>query len=187
MPTPEDNTTDNFLAYFNTQDTNNLMNKVFCPDNAPLGIPSVGLTDEGPQFVGAAEVQGLFQQLFVSFPDITLTQLYERLYSKVGPTRIAFQARIRARQDQPWFQKGDPHFSPPISDIVPDKVHLTHLPACVILTFDANSLVTNWTIYFDRYRMAQQLTPGFPSSTSLANSLASLARSLASLGGGRGP
>jgi hypothetical protein len=189
MPTT-DQTIDSFLTLFDGHNTDGLMNNVFCPDSADHKTPSVGLTHDGPQFVGADKVKVLFIQLFASFPDISLTPLTQndyRLYSKTGPIRIGFQARIKATHDLPWFPRGHDYFSPPISEIAPDKVHLTHLPACTVFTFNANALVTNWTIYFDRYRMAQQLTPGFPTSTSLANSLAALAHSLASLGEGRRP
>src|ERR1700687_4380838 len=112
MPTA-DQTTDSFLTFFNGHDRDSLMTNVFCPDGVDHNqkIPSVGLTHDGPQFLGADQVKDLFTKLFESFPDISLTPLTHtdyRLYSKTGPTRIAFQARIRATHDQPWFAKNHP-------------------------------------------------------------------------------
>ena len=189
MPTA-DQTINNFLALFNGHDKKGLMTSAFSPDSADHKTPSVGLTHDGPQFLGATAVEMLITQIFKSFPDIALTILADipdRLYSQNGPTRVALQGRLAATHEENWFPIGHKHYSPPISDIHPDKVQLFKVPVCAVFTLDANNLISNWTLYFDRYRMAQQLWPGFPSSTSLANSLASVAQSLLSLGEGRKP
>ena len=183
MPTA-DEAINSFLKLFNAHDKAGVM-KTFCPNGANNKIPSVGLTHDGPQFLGAAKVEMLITQMFTSFPDIALTPLDDipdRLYSRKGPTRVALQGRLAAAHEEDWFPTGHPHYSPPISDIHPDKVQSFKVPVCAVFTLDDNNLISNWTLYFDRYRMAQQLTPGFSSPTSLANSLASVAQSLLSLG-----
>jgi hypothetical protein len=192
-PTSPDNAVDLFLQYFNAHDTANVMT-VFCADtpaNPPPpklpDIPTVGLAHDGPQFKGRDLIETLFIRLFKSFPDISLAPLpgLTRLYSQSGPTRIAFQAKIIGTHDDKWFEKshpkyGDKLYSPPISDIDPDQLHAMNLAACPIFALDASYLITNWTIYFDRYRMWRQLQPDQLSKPALMGNLLNLASSFAS-------
>jgi hypothetical protein len=166
MPKP-DQTLDDFLRvvndphYGNYQNVNYLLTNVFCPNDPSHLIPSVGLTDYGPQFVGAPEVGVLFRRLFVTFKDFKLEQLVgpPRYYDdKAKITAIVIQARLSGTHTGPWFPKGNPHYSPPLSDIDPPKNKFTDLPACAVFSFDANGLIANIAIYFDRDRMARELS-----------------------------
>lgn len=145
----------------NYQNANNLVTTYFCPDS-PAGnpvIPSVGLTNYGPLFVGQNDVIGLFAQIFRSFPNdfrFAPVTWSPRLYSSSGD-EIAIQVWMSGTQEQPWFPNGNPHFSPPISNIAPAGNKQMNLPACAVLTFGANSQIANLAIYFDRYRMNEQL------------------------------
>ena len=139
-----------------------LMGHVFCADTGTL--PCVGITDYGPQFIGAPDVQRLFTQLFTSFPDLSMnpTPPPTRFYS-TDQTGISIQATLAGTQVAEWFPKGDAHYSPPLSGITPDKIYLMKVPACAVFTFDAAGPAANHivkiSIYTDRHRMARQLTP----------------------------
>jgi hypothetical protein len=120
----------------------------------------VGVTNYGPQFVGHAEVQKLFRQLFFSFPDITLTEQpgSPRLFSG-DKTTIGIQAVLAGSHQGVWFAKGTPYYSPPLSNIAPDATRMMHLDACAVFTFDKEHKIFHIAIYFDRYLMAQHLAP----------------------------
>jgi hypothetical protein len=163
MANPADPTLDNFFKALNDptfspnyHSVNYLMANIFCPDTGVL--PCVGITDYGPQFNGAGDVAGLFTQIFSSFPDFTLTPIPPRLYSGDGLT-IGVQGTLGGTQAADWFSKGHKHYSPPISGITPDKIHLMKVPACSVFTVNAGNQITKWALYLDRYRMARQLTP----------------------------
>jgi hypothetical protein len=144
-------------------DVDHLMKRVFCPDNTSKKIPSVGITDHGPQFIGAPHVKTLFTQLFTTFPNLSLDPEPNAPYlyspSNYPTLTIAIQTTLRGTHDKEWFPKGDPHYSPPLSDIHPDRLHLMSIPACAVFSFDANAKVTHLAIYLDRYRMMRQLKP----------------------------
>jgi len=164
MPSSED-TVKEFLKVYNDKkyahyhDPEYMTNQVFCPDSATVK-PSVGLSDYGPQFVGSAEVLGLFHQIFTSFPNVLFDPLEGRpwLYSREAPPMVAIEADLTGRHDKKWFDKGHAHYSPPISWIEPDRVQHMSLAACSVFTLTADeSRIINWSMYFDRYKMHQQL------------------------------
>src|SRR5271166_4425149 len=106
-----DTTLDSFLKILNDptdpnyQDAQFLVTTYFCPDN-PAGnpsVPSVGLANYGPFFVGQNDVTALFAQIFTSFPDLEFQTVAARLYSPSGD-QIAIQAKMTGTQKQPWFQ-----------------------------------------------------------------------------------
>ena len=159
---------------------------VFCPDNPPKNptIPSVGITDHGPNFTGAAEITTLFQQLFNSFNPpqplqpgqlaLAITQYPNatgRLYSPDNqPTTIGIRAILQGTYVQPWFQKDkkkkdkDSHYSKPLSDIpvfASAQMNLNQIPGFVVFTFGDNAhpySVSQVSMYLDRYRFITDLT-----------------------------
>jgi hypothetical protein len=166
MPTP-DQTLSKFLrvlddpgpGHAHYQDVNYLVDNLFCHDNAMDRTPSVGLIDHnGPQFLGAQEVKGLFRQLFNTFPDFRLTPLVwaSRYYSPDGKG-IVIQAQLFGTFQSNWFQRPSPHYSPPLSDLAPGRNRSTDLPACAVFSFDDDGRIVNLAIYFDRDRMAREL------------------------------
>ena len=147
-----------FLKYFNAHDVPDLMNTF--GDN-----PLVGVTSYGPQFRGYSDVQRLFRQLIVSFQSLALTQqgnasppqddwLFDKTKTVVGIQMIFSGLHVAG-----WFAKATPHYSPPLSDIVPNSTHAMDLDASVIFYTDAsnNYLISRVSIYFDRYLLSQQL------------------------------
>jgi hypothetical protein len=124
-------------------------------------LPWIGIAKYGPQFQGSA-VRTLFRQLFISFPDCELAEVAPRFYlpnnSPYG-VGIAVQTTLSGSQQSAWFQQHG-YASPPISNIVPDGVHSMSVDACAVFLFDPQSfLIAQFSLYFDRYSMAQQLTP----------------------------
>jgi hypothetical protein len=67
------------------KNVNILMNDVFCPVGG--GYPWVGIANHGPQFRGA-DVRGLYEQIFTSFPD--------------GFTRMTPGSLRRLASRRPW-------------------------------------------------------------------------------------
>jgi hypothetical protein len=144
-----------------------LRDHVFCVDSGAGAnqIPWVGITNYGPQFQTAAKVHKLFVQLFTTFPDVALKPVYgaPRLYSPDGyaPFTIGIQTIFEGTQMAPWFPKGDTdgYYSPPLSDITPDRNHVTKLAACAVFSFDGQNRISQLAIYLDRYKLKTQLTP----------------------------
>ncbi len=170
----DDATLDLFFGILNDpalpayHDVDQLMKQVFCaevanPTPPPDVFPCVGITDHGPQFDGAAEVKDLFERLFGAFPDMAWTPVpgAPRLYSKndYSPKTIGSQIMVWGTHKGDWFEKGHKHYSPPLSDIHPDKVHLMRVPACAVFAFDAKHRIRQLALYMDRHRMKEQLTP----------------------------
>ena len=164
-----DKTLTDFLNYFNAQNTNHLMT-LFCKDDpGPPVIPCVGITTStvglippqagfGPTFIGTAEIKNLFDTLFTTFPDVTLTQIpgTSELYSKDLTTNIAIQTKLQGTHKDKWF-RDKKHYSKPLSDIYPASNQMT-LPACPVFTFNGTFAITQLAIYFDRYFMHYLLT-----------------------------
>lgn len=171
MATP-DRTLDDFLKGLNDSDFPHhhdvdwLMGSVFCPDNKAANqkerLPTVGITDHGPNFYGEADVAGLWKQVFTTWHDFALTPIAgsPRLYSPESqsgaPRKIAIQTWLTGTHHENWFGVGHPHHSPPLSDIEATGKR-TNLPACAVFTFDGSGRIVHMAIYLDRYRMAQQL------------------------------
>jgi hypothetical protein len=114
---------------------------LFCEDgqdNWGNPIPTVGITDHGPQFVNVADVALLFTSLFHSFPNITLQPAViphgppnypPFLFSPeaappyaYAPPTVGLQTTLTTGPFvAPWFhQSGDRHHSPPLSPITPN-------------------------------------------------------------------
>ena len=147
----------------NHHDVDYLTSKVFCAEDAQHKRPCVGITDHGPQYVGTGQVAELFRQLFKTFPDMALTvvpgapRLDSR--SKYSPRTTAVQTTLSGTHAAKWFPQGHQFYSPPLSNIHPDKVHAMKIPACAVFSFDDHERISHLAIYLDRYRMMQQLTP----------------------------
>ena len=121
-----------------------LMNNVFCIDDAN-GNPGVGITQHGPQFMGATKVRALFQQLFTTFPDVwwaksrthpAITPV-PRLYSNdnYAPPTIGVQTTLWGTHKKPWFQD-DTNYSLPLSAIKPNN-KATEVPSFAVFSFGA--------------------------------------------------
>jgi hypothetical protein len=187
LANPNDPTLDDFFNVLNNvSDTNYhsstyLTTSVFCAEvGSPPTLPAVGITDHGPNFQGTADVKLLFDQLFTSFPDVALAPLSgaPRLYSTDGFT-IGIQTTLTGTQKDKWFKHATggqkDHYSPPLSDIKPDKIHVMVIPACAVFNFDNSNLITRLWLYLDRYRMQQQLTPP-PSAAELSEVVSAFTR-----------
>jgi len=179
-----DTTVTNFLATFNLplSGGNPLATKVgnllamFSGDaGTPPALPFVGIASHGPNFKGQVDIAGLFTKLFTSFPDLTLATLVgaPRLYSLdsyTGLQTIGVQATLRGSFQQLWFLKdpnrndSESHYSKPLSDIIPVPTNpkTAKLPGFVVfsLTGANPSLITQLSIYIDRYRFKSDLEPG---------------------------
>ncbi|HEY1943862.1 MAG TPA: hypothetical protein VGH40_17260 [Roseiarcus sp.] len=144
-------------------DVDYLIGHVFSAEDGSRKVPSVGITEHGPQYVGKAHVAELFQQLFTTFPDLTLTPLAGApwLESPGGdsPRTVGVQAVLAGRHHAKWFPQGHQFYSPPLSNIHPDKVHTMKVPAFAVFTLDGEDRISQLALYLDRYRMMQQLTP----------------------------
>src|SRR5271169_3331010 len=68
----------------NYQDSQYLIDHVFCGNDLPLPYPWVGITDHGPQFQGSAQVKILLDELFLCFDTFVLLPQV----SKVGKTPV---------------------------------------------------------------------------------------------------
>jgi hypothetical protein len=163
----------NDSTFTNHHNVDYLTGKVFCAEDASHKFPCVGITDHGPQYIGTANVAELFRQLFTTFPDLTLTPLHgaPRLESpaKYSPKTIGVQTTLTGRHHAKWFPPGHQFFSPPLSNIHPDKVHTMAIPACAIFSIDDHDRISSLALYLDRYRMMQQLTPHDAKNASLAD------------------
>jgi len=157
---------------------------LFCDDsndNWGNPIPVVGITDHDPSFIGKDDILALFQELFASFPSISLdlATLANRtmppnfppyLYSDnaYAPPTIGVQATLSTGPfRKKWFPSGNPHHSPPLSDITPNPAHPTQttLPAALIFNFGGTTATCQYpimqlSIYTDRYRFLRDLQKG---------------------------
>lgn len=159
---------DNTTAGYHTSAA--LMSTVFCKDGgvAPNQVQVLGITEHGtpmgPRFVGTLQVAGLFDQLFLSFPDVALTPIAgaQRLYSPAKDI-IAVQTDLTGSYQLKWFTKPDPRHSLPLSGLDPVVDPATGLykaikiPAVPVFTFATNK-VTNLAIYMDRYKFTTSIT-----------------------------
>jgi hypothetical protein len=149
----------------------------FCTD--AMGPPSVGITSHGPNFVSVTAVTLLFNQLFTSFPDLTLTEqngYTPRLYSATGTPTISVTTTLQGSYQSLWFSKDknkkdkDSHFSKPLSDIAPQpkSPQTTSIPAIAIFALNVTNaaapLITQLSVYMDRYRFEADLKPGADNS-----------------------
>ena len=154
-----------------------LMNNVFCPNdsNSNPTMPGVGITDHGPNFIGSTEVTKLFNQLFLSFPNLAFHQVPNnqngRLFSRDNrPVTIGTRAMLTGTFSNPWFPKDptkkdkDSHYSKPLSDIpiFQNNLQSTKTAAFVVFVFASTNypnLVSQVSIYLDRYRFMADLMP----------------------------
>jgi hypothetical protein len=153
------------------QDSQYLIDNVFCGNNLPLPYPWVGITDHGPQFQGSAAVKILFDELFLCFDTfVLLPQVSKvgknpvvpsvRLYGQGGGVNmVSVQTVLHGTYVTQWFKDGHAPASAPISGIVPDKLHVMEIPASAVFAFDNKNKVSQLAAYLDRYKLQQQLTP----------------------------
>jgi len=142
--------------------------------------PGVGIASHGPNFKGQAAIGLLFGRLFKSFPDLTLTEVNpvnRRLYSldNIGLPTIGAQTTLKGTFKSPWFSKVpgqhdvDSHYSKPLSDLVPnDQAFLvTTIQAFAIFALGAGPLITQLSVYLDRYKFKADLEPSADSAADL--------------------
>ncbi len=154
-----------------------LKNNVFCGNEVPLPYPCIGITDHGPQFAGSVAVEILLKQLFKCFSAFVLLPQVskvgapvvpsERLYSPQGASNvmISIQTVMHGTHISKWFADGTAPLSPPLSDIQPDGLHVMEIPVSAVFTFHTNHKIKQLSLYLDRYKMQQQLTPAHAVST----------------------
>jgi hypothetical protein len=181
-------TLDRFFSVFTAnsgagtyRNVNILMTDVFCADNG-AGLPWVGIARHGPQFRGAAQVRGLYEQIFRSFPDIwwgesttypDLTRV-PRLYSNDAwaPPTIGVQTTMVGTLQEPWFPDDqDPRFSLPLSGIQRATNKRADVPSFAVFVFsDAKdpTRVSQVSFYMDRYSQTRDLQPGSPTDFATA-------------------
>jgi hypothetical protein len=164
IPGPNDTALTEFLAAVNAATSPaTLVETYFCPNGFDAygnPIPTVGLTayaPSSPSFTDQADIISLFQEIFSAFQNFAFAQIVgsSRLYSS-DLSQIAIQAVMTGTQHGSWFPKGSGHYSQPISGIYPGGKNMT-IPICAVFAFDAGSQITNLSLFFDRYRMQQQL------------------------------
>lgn len=153
-------------------DSKYLIDSVFCGNNLPLPYPWIGITDHGPQFKGSAQIKILLDELFLCFDTFVLLPQV----SRVGKTPVETSQRLNSRNGAPvsmisvqtvmhgthvaqWFKDGTGTPSPPLSPIVPDKNHVMEIPVSAVFAFDNKNKISQLSLYLDRYKMQQQLTP----------------------------
>jgi hypothetical protein len=129
--------------------------------NATVGLTDYAPTPLGPVFSGQADITALFKQLFSAFPNFQFVENTNapcvRLYSAdANQTQIAVQATMTGTQHGSWFAAGSTHYSQPISDIKPGKKDMK-IPVCAVFLFDNKNMILSLSLFFDRYRMQQQL------------------------------
>jgi hypothetical protein len=165
-----EDTLDDFFAVLgdppgsgNYKNVNYLMSDVFCPDGGvkPNQVPWVGITDHGPNFQTASDVELLFNRLFTSFPDLTLTRLEGApLLSSDDDSTLGIQTTLKGSYSDSWFPNGSSHYSRPLSRIpVSNPNKAATIPAFAVFTFDDDELLSHLAIYLDRYRFITYLGP----------------------------
>jgi hypothetical protein len=156
---------------------------LFCKDDAKTPtIPTVGITDHGPNFTGVDDITDLFTQIFTSFPNILLQYASfpnapknypPLLYSddKYTPPTIAVQTTlVTGPYVADWFKhpsggsKKKDHFSPPLSNIshIPGKPASTTIPVAAVFSFvgDKSYKISQLSLYLDRWRFQADLQKG---------------------------
>jgi hypothetical protein len=135
------------------------LQSLFVPDNPPGNprYPNIGLTTGGPQYTGQQAIHILFTQLFTSFPDVVFAPA-NALQLTDGNTTAIEATLSTGIQVAQWFQ--GKLASAPLSPIVPDGKHRSdYLPVCAVFTFEKHSgLIQNLGLYFDRFKLAADLT-----------------------------
>jgi hypothetical protein len=179
MPTSPSNALDLFFSVMNPTmpdgsasanygNINFLMQNVFSQDATASTIPAVGITDYGPQFLGADDVKHLFDKLLhKTFKNTFFISPMSTYLIANNQSMAAAQTLLGGTQTDVWYQHNDKtpphnkdHYSPPISTIQPDGTHSTEVPAVAVFTFGANFFVNQLSMYFDRYKMNQDLNTG---------------------------
>jgi hypothetical protein len=156
---------------------------LFCDNGTDAwgrAIPNVGITQHGPHFVGKQPASGpilpktinrLFNQLFTSFPNISLAPASVAnappgyppflLSSGYAPPTVAYQTNlITGPYHAGWFPPGDTNYSPPLSDTPANPSASATIPACCIFTFNNTPKIVQLAVYMDRYKLWTALQPG---------------------------
>jgi hypothetical protein len=168
----------NFITQVNSGVAANVVS-CFCADASTYGPATIGIANHGPNYSGQGAITTLFQRLFTSFQNLTLTEEKKyapRLYSldKATLPTISAIMSITGSFVSPWFPKvqGTPdstsHYSKPLSDINPQTSSPTVLkgkgiPVAAIFSFDTtnanNPSIARLWLYLDRYRFESDLRP----------------------------
>jgi hypothetical protein len=151
-----DTTFASFLVELNVQNVEGVV-ALFCADSssgAKPSLPYVGLTTEGPSFKGAKEITDLFQSLFTAFPDLKFAPLGV-LHSSELPTKIVVQATLNGTHKGVWSPSST-RASSPINNVSATNLPF-QVPACAIFSFDDNFKITTLGVYFDRYKIIDDL------------------------------
>jgi hypothetical protein len=146
-------------------------------------IPSVGITQHGPNFTRKQPTSGpilpdtidvLFQALFASFPNVSVVPAslqapyhqppnYPPFLSSAtsyAPPTIALQTTVGTGPYQKqWAPTGAPP-SPPLSNIPATPGLSGSIPACFVFTFNTSNQIMQLAIYMDRYRFVTIFQPG---------------------------
>ena len=139
----------------------NLM-QLFCQDRT-VGrqeFPCLGITDHGPAFKKRYDVDNFLDQLLRTFPDMTWTPV-ANASPLTAAEEIGIQMDIKGKHSEGWFQKGDPHYSMPLSELNIGSNKTTKVPAFAVFSFDQgeNSPIRQIQIYMDRYKMMHDVAP----------------------------
>jgi hypothetical protein len=167
----------NFLTYFTLgnahyghvgdQNTAGTLMTLFSGDDTqnPLNFPIVGITDHGdanqyvlmgPGFVGQAEIQILFNQLFTSFAALAFVDIGFPWMSSDDQKVIAVRLNLQGTQQHPWFAPGHPKYSLPLSELsAAQKPSI--IPTCAVFTFNNSQKIVNLALYMDRYKLMSDL------------------------------
>ncbi len=129
---------------------------LFVPDDPGQGgPPNVGLTTGGPQFNTQDMIGSLFTALFTSFPNLVL-RYPTAVRPADGNTVVVEAVLTTGAHVADWAPNGGG--SPPISNIHHAGRSSVDLPVCaVFLFYPASSKIQNLALYFDRWRLAQDL------------------------------
>jgi hypothetical protein len=178
MANPNDPTVANFFEVFTPGDihfgdTTWLMNS-FCADAGPAAHPTrptVGIASAaggaslGPQFEGQTKIKGLFDQLFMSFPNLQYATSPPSCYSGDQNTIIVQTLLTTGGYTQPWFPGTHPAYSKPLSDIEASGKS-SKVPACAVFSFNptatGDNTIVRLAIYMDRWQLSVDLWPGTP-------------------------
>ena len=155
----------------------------FCGDlPGPPQIPAIGITNHGPYgpkepyFLGQADIQDLWKQFYISFPDDFYFQpanivlpgspggVRAPVFSSNAPVPMrAVQCDLKGTFKSDWYQTPHPHTSPPLSTIHPKPggpYFNVSIAACAAFSYDNANQITRLWIYMDRYKLQTDLLTG---------------------------
>jgi hypothetical protein len=136
--------------------------ELFCEDRTAgkRRFPCLGITDHGPAFVQRHDIEGFFDQLFRTFPDMTWTPVPNSPHL-TSTHDIGIQMDVKGKHSEGWYPKGHSHHSMPLSELDHGSNKTTEVPAFGVFSFDpeGNSPIRQIQIYMDRYKMMHDVAP----------------------------